>query len=199
MKLMELYQDKIVGAIRGLDRIRFRGTLRWLASQRGLATFMGHSHILLKDFSQWVNGLTAQIRNSCQSRAEALGIAVRYLASSGVNKEKLAREIVDLAGRARERKLGLDEMRGGSCTITNIGPLGGVFATPIINQPELAIVGLHTIQQRPVVRDGEIVIRDMMYLSISFDHRWIDGAQGARFMTAFARLVSNPNLLLARL
>ena len=111
----------------------------------------------------------------------------------------LAREVADLAGRARERKLGLDEMRSGSCTITNIGPLGGVFATPIINQPELAIVGLHTIQQRPVVRDGEIVIRDMMYLSISFDHRWIDGAQGARFMTAFARLVSNPNLLLARL
>ena len=93
MKLMELYQDKIVGAIRGLDRIRFRGTLRWLASKRGLATFMGHSHILLKDFAEWVNGLTAQIRSSCQCRAEELGIAVRYLASSGVNKEKLARQI----------------------------------------------------------------------------------------------------------
>jgi hypothetical protein len=93
MKLMELYQDKIMGAIRGLDRIRFRGTLRWLASQRGLATFMGHSHILLKDFSEWVNGLTTQIRNSCQWRAEELGIAVRYLVSSGVNKEKLARQI----------------------------------------------------------------------------------------------------------
>ncbi|MEN8163407.1 MAG: dihydrolipoamide acetyltransferase family protein [Acidobacteriota bacterium] len=112
---------------------------------------------------------------------------------------QLAREVSDLAGRARERRLGLDEMRGGSCTITNIGPLGGVFATPIINQPELAILGLHKIEQRPVVRDGEIVIRDMMYLSISFDHRWIDGAEGARFMTAFSRLVSNPNLLLARL
>jgi len=112
---------------------------------------------------------------------------------------QLAREVSDLAGRARERRLGLDEMRGGSCTITNIGPLGGVFATPIINQPELAILGLHKIEQRPVVRDGQIVIRDMMYLSTSFDHRWIDGAQGARFMTAFSRLVSNPNLLLARL
>ncbi len=112
---------------------------------------------------------------------------------------QLAREVSDLAGRARERRLGLDEMRGGSCTITNIGPLGGVFATPIINQPELAILGLHKIEQKPVVRDGQIVIRDMMYLSISFDHRWIDGAQGARFMTAFSRLVSNPNLLLARL
>ena len=66
----------------------------------------------------------------------------------------------------------LDELKGGTCTITNIGPLGGVFATPIINQPELAIVGLHKIQERPVVVDGEIVIRKMMYLSISFDHRY---------------------------
>ncbi len=112
---------------------------------------------------------------------------------------QLAREVADLAGRARERRLGLGELRGGSCTITNIGPLGGVFATPIINQPELAILGLHKIEQRPVVREGQIVIRDMMYLSISFDHRWIDGAQGARFMTAFSRLISNPNLLMARL
>ena len=112
---------------------------------------------------------------------------------------ELAAEIVDLAGRARERRLTLDELRGGSCTITNIGPLGGVFATPIINQPELAIVGLHKIQDRPVVVDGEIVIRKMMYMSISFDHRWIDGAEGARFMSDLVRLVSKPGLLMARL
>lgn len=112
---------------------------------------------------------------------------------------ELAAEIVDLAGRARERKLGLDELKGGSCTITNIGPLGGVFATPIINQPELAIVGLHKIQDRPVVVDGEIVIRKMMYTSISFDHRWIDGAEAARFMSGLVRLVSSPGLLMARL
>jgi len=112
---------------------------------------------------------------------------------------ELAAEIVDLAGRARERRLSLDELRGGSCTITNIGPLGGVFATPIINQPELAIVGLHRIQERPVVIDGEIVIRKMMYVSISFDHRWIDGAEAARFMSDLVRLVSNPGLLMARL
>ena len=93
MKLMELYQDKIMGAISGLDRIRFRGTLRWLASERGLSTFMNHARILLKDFSGWVNGLTAQVRESCESRAKDLGIEVRYLMSSGVDKDKLAREI----------------------------------------------------------------------------------------------------------
>ncbi len=111
----------------------------------------------------------------------------------------LAREVADLAERARARRLTLDELRGGTCTITNIGPLGGVFATPIINQPELAIVGLHAIKERPAVVDGQIVIRKQMYLSVSFDHRWVDGADGARFMSDLVRLVSNPSHLMVRL
>ncbi len=112
---------------------------------------------------------------------------------------QIGREVADLAERARQRRLTLDELKGGTCTITNIGPLGGVFATPIINQPELAIVGLHKIQERPAVVDGEIVIRKLMYLSVSFDHRWIDGADAARFMTTLVGLVSNPSLLLVRM
>jgi len=112
---------------------------------------------------------------------------------------ELAAEIADLAERARRRELGLDELKGATCTITNIGPLGGVFATPIIPLPQLAIVGLHTIKDRPAVYRGEIAIRKMMYLSVSFDHRWIDGAQGARFMTDLVRLVENPGLLMARM
>jgi pyruvate dehydrogenase E2 component (dihydrolipoamide acetyltransferase) len=111
----------------------------------------------------------------------------------------LAAEVADLAERARTRRLTLDELKGGTCTITNIGPLGGVFATPIINQPELAIVGLHKISDRPAVVDGAIAIRKMMYLSVSFDHRYIDGAAGARFMTDLVALVSNPGLLMVRL
>jgi pyruvate dehydrogenase E2 component (dihydrolipoamide acetyltransferase) len=111
----------------------------------------------------------------------------------------LAAEVADLAERARTRRLTLDELKGGTCTITNIGPLGGVFATPIINQPELAIVGLHKISDRPAVVDGAIVIRKMMYLSVSFDHRYIDGAAGARFMTDLVALVANPGLLMVRL
>ncbi len=111
----------------------------------------------------------------------------------------LASEIADKAERARERRLTLDELRGGTCTITNIGPLGGLFATPIIHQPELAIVGLHTMAERPVVRNGQIVIRRMMYLSVSFDHRWIDGAEGARFMTDLVELIENPGVLMAGL
>jgi len=112
---------------------------------------------------------------------------------------QLAVEIADKAERARERRLQLDELREGTCTLTNIGPLGGVFATPVIRQPELAIVGLHKIAERPVVVDGKIVVRRMMYLSVSFDHRWIDGAEGARFMTDLVKLVESPGLLMASL
>lgn len=111
----------------------------------------------------------------------------------------IAAEVADKAQRARDRQLTLDELKGGTCTITNIGPLGGVFATPIINQPELAIVGLHAMKDRPEVVDGEIAIRKMMYLSLSFDHRYVDGAEAARFMSDLVRLVSQPMLLMARL
>ena len=112
---------------------------------------------------------------------------------------ELAAEVADKAERARSRQLGLDELKGGSCTLTNIGPLGGVFATPIINYPELAIIGLHAIKERPEVVNGEIAIRKMMYLSTSFDHRYIDGAEAARFMSDLVRLVSEPMVLMARL
>src|SRR3989337_2268433 len=98
MKVMELYRDRIMGVISGLDRIRFRGTLRWLASQRGLNTFMSHSHILLKDFTGWGDGLKARIRESSKARADQLGIEMRYLMSSGVDKEKLAHQIAQARG-----------------------------------------------------------------------------------------------------
>ncbi|WP_169704265.1 hypothetical protein [Candidatus Kuenenia stuttgartiensis] len=74
-KLMELYRDRIVGAISGLDRIRFRGTLRWLASERGMGTFMNQARILLKDFSGWVNGLTAQVRGTVVNRGRKIWVS----------------------------------------------------------------------------------------------------------------------------
>jgi pyruvate dehydrogenase E2 component (dihydrolipoamide acetyltransferase) len=128
------------------------------------------------------------------------GLIVPVIKNAGTkNLVELAQELADKAERARSRELTLDELKGGSCTITNIGPLGGVFATPIINQPELAIVGLHAIKERPEVVHGEIAIRKMMYLSISFDHRYIDGAEAARFMSDMVGLVSEPMVLMARM
>lgn len=111
---------------------------------------------------------------------------------------QITREVADLAARARERKLQLHELKGGSFTLTNIGSIGGLFATPIIHQPEMAIVGLHTMKERPAVVNGQVVPRKMMYLSVSFDHRFVDGAEAARFMVDLVQMVENPFLLLSR-
>ena len=95
----------------------------------------------------------------------------------------LARSVGDLAERARTRKLGPDDLQGGTFTVTNPGVFGSLFGTPIINQPQVAIMCVGTITKRPVVtEDDAIAIRHMMYLSLSFDHRVIDGATGDRFM-----------------
>jgi pyruvate dehydrogenase E2 component (dihydrolipoamide acetyltransferase) len=122
---------------------------------------------------------------------------VRHVAHKDVRT--LAAELDDLATRARERRLDLGELRGATCTVTNIGPIGGVFATPIIHQPELAIVGFHAIKDRPAVVDGQVVARKLMYVSVSFDHRFIDGAEAARFAADLVRLLSDPALLMTRL
>ncbi len=95
MKLMELYKNKIMGAIKGLDRIRFRGTLRWLANESGMRTFLSGRHILLKDFKPWAESLTSSIRNSCHRHAEQLGMTIQYLRTGRIDKEKLARRIAD--------------------------------------------------------------------------------------------------------
>ena len=111
----------------------------------------------------------------------------------------LAEAIEDLSGRARSRKLMPDELRGGTFTLTSVGSIGGVFATPILNVPEVAILGVNAIRDAAVVRNGEVVVRKMMYLSPSFDHRVIDGAVGARFIAALKQVLENPEALLLEL
>jgi len=108
----------------------------------------------------------------------------------------LAREIVSLADKARAGKLSHDDITGGTFTITNVGSVGGLFTFPVINHPEVAIMGTHSIQERAVVRDGQIVIRSMIYLSLGFDHRVVDGALAARFVREIADLLANPEMLL---
>jgi pyruvate dehydrogenase E2 component (dihydrolipoamide acetyltransferase) len=94
----------------------------------------------------------------------------------------LARAIGDLAERARGKKLKIDEIQGGTFTITNPGVFGSLFGTPIINQPQVGILGVGTIEKRPIVRDDAIAIRTMCYFALSFDHRIVDGADADRFM-----------------
>jgi 2-oxoglutarate dehydrogenase complex dihydrolipoamide succinyltransferase (E2) component len=112
---------------------------------------------------------------------------------------EIAAEIQQLAARARSGQLTLDDVHGSTFTITNQGSVGGLFATPIINYPESAILGTHKISKRPLVRDGKIEIRDVMYLSLSFDHRILDGAYAARFVNRVIGVIQDPKLLLAEI
>ena len=100
----------------------------------------------------------------------------------------IARAVQDLAERARSKRLSVEEVQGGTFTITNPGSFGGLFGLPIINQPQVAILGVGAIEKRPVVRDDAIAIRAMAYLSLSYDHRIVDGAVAERFL---ARIKQN--------
>ncbi|MBU0437271.1 dihydrolipoamide acetyltransferase family protein [Staphylococcus succinus] len=105
-------------------------------------------------------------------------------------------EINELAVKARDGKLASDEMKDATCTISNIGSAGGQWFTPVINHPEVAILGIGRIAQKPIVKDGEIVAAPVLSLSLSFDHRQIDGATGQNAMNHIKRLLNNPELLL---
>ncbi|MCM8749377.1 2-oxo acid dehydrogenase subunit E2 [Thermomicrobiaceae bacterium CFH 74404] len=108
---------------------------------------------------------------------------------------ELAAEIEDLAERARSGKLKLEEVTGSTFSVTNIGPIGSLFSFPIINVPDAAILGVHSIKKRPVAMpDDTIALRQMMYLSLSFDHRLVDGAEAVQFLKEVIRLLERPEL-----
>lgn len=109
---------------------------------------------------------------------------------------RIADEIYEKATLAREGKLPAEDMRGGTFTITNVGALGGTGMFPTINYPQVAILGMSKVQEKPVVRDGAIVIRKMLPLTLTFDHRVADGADAARFVSELVRQLSDPNSLL---
>ena len=105
-------------------------------------------------------------------------------------------EINDLASKAREGSLGLADLQGGTFTITNGGVYGSLMSTPILNVPQVGILGMHKIEDRPVVIGGQIVIRPMMYLALSYDHRLIDGGTSVRFLVRIKELIEDPEALL---
>lgn len=108
----------------------------------------------------------------------------------------VSNEINELANKAREGKLAPNEMKGGSISITNIGSAGGQWFTPVINHPEIAILGLGRISEKPIIKSGEIIAAPMLALSLSFDHRMIDGALAQNALNYLKRLLSDPELLL---
>ncbi|TBH20799.1 2-oxoglutarate dehydrogenase complex dihydrolipoyllysine-residue succinyltransferase [Thermus thermamylovorans] len=109
---------------------------------------------------------------------------------------EIERQIADFAERARSRKLKPEELMGGTFTITNGGVYGSLNSTPLLNPPQVGILGMHAIQERPVAREGQVVIRPMMYLALSYDHRIVDGREAVTFLRRVKELVENPVRLL---
>ncbi len=112
---------------------------------------------------------------------------------------EISKEILDLSKRARDGKLKPDEMKGATITVTNIGSIGGTYATPVINHPEVAILGMYKIDEKLVLRDGQVSAIKVMNYSMTADHRLIDGAVAARFLSAFIGRIENPGKLLVEL
>lgn len=116
--------------------------------------------------------------------------------AESLSMAEIEKKVIELATKARDNKLSMEEMQGGTFTITNGGVFGSLMSTPIINIPQSAILGMHKIEERPVVVDKQIVIRPMMYLAVSYDHRIIDGRESVSFLVRVKEFLENPELLL---
>jgi 2-oxoglutarate dehydrogenase E2 component (dihydrolipoamide succinyltransferase) len=116
--------------------------------------------------------------------------------AESLSMAEIEKRVIELATKARENKLSMEEMQGGTFTITNGGVFGSLMSTPIINIPQSAILGMHKIEERAVVINGQIVARPMMYLALSYDHRIIDGRESVGFLVRVKELLENPALML---
>lgn len=116
--------------------------------------------------------------------------------AESMSLHQIEKTILDLAGKARDNKLTIEEMTGGTFTITNGGVFGSMMSTPIINAPQSAILGMHNIVQRPVAENGQVVIRPMMYIALSYDHRIVDGRESVSFLVRVKQLLEDPARLL---
>ena len=112
---------------------------------------------------------------------------------------EIEQQIAALAQKANERKLTLAELEGGTFTISNGGIYGSLLSTPLLNPPQTGVLGMHAIQERPVAHDGSVVIRPMMYLALSYDHRLIDGREAVGFLKTIKTYLEDPEQLLLEL
>ncbi|MCD6052289.1 MAG: sucB, partial [Verrucomicrobia bacterium] len=180
-------------------------------------SFVAKSGVKLGFMSFFVKAVIEALKQVPQLNAEIQGnnivyhkyfdIGVAVGAGKGLvvppirNAEKLTfaeieKTIADLATRAKDNKLKPQEMEGGTFTISNGGVYGSLLSTPIINPPQSGILGLHSIQERPVARDGQVVIRPMMYVALSYDHRIVDGREAVQFLVRVKDIIEDPTRLL---
>jgi 2-oxoglutarate dehydrogenase E2 component (dihydrolipoamide succinyltransferase) len=189
MEVRKLYKDKfkeIHGVNLGFMSFFAKACAIALAEWPSVNAYIDGDQIIYHDYADisiavsTPRGLTVPvIRN-----VESLGMA------------DIEKKVVELAGKARDSKLTAEELQGGTFTITNGGVFGSLMSTPIINIPQSAILGMHKIQDRPMAINGQVVIRPMMYLAVSYDHRIIDGKESVSFLVRVKELLENPELLL---
>lgn len=192
------------------ELVKFRSDAKKMAEEKGVKLtylpFLIKAAIqALKKFPQLNSTLDEQGGNIIQKNYFNIGIAMDTPDGLMVPVVKdcerksileIAYEIQTLAEKAQNKKLAIDDLKGGTFTITNAGTIGGLFATPIINYPEVAILGFNKIAKRPHIKGDQIVIADMTWFSISVDHRVVDGADAARFINEFMSFLSNPKRLM---
>jgi 2-oxoglutarate dehydrogenase E2 component (dihydrolipoamide succinyltransferase) len=109
---------------------------------------------------------------------------------------EIERQIKDFVDKTREGKLTIQDLTGGTFTLTNGGVFGSLLSTPILNPPQVGILGMHKIEERPIAMDGEVVIRPMMYVALSYDHRIVDGREAVQFLVKIKELIEDPERLL---
>jgi len=189
---------------------RIRKKERTLAAERGvrltyLAFVIKAVAAALRRFPRMNSVLQEDCEELVLRRYYNIGIAIDTKAGLVVPNIKdadskgifqLAEEIVDLVERAQDRRIDLAELRGGTFTVTNYGAIGGLYATPVTNYPEVSILGMGRVRDAPAVRRGEVVIRQMLPLSLTYDHQVIDGAEATRFLNLVISYLEDPDLLL---
>jgi len=188
-KLRKAYQERFVdkhGIKLGFMSLFAKACSQALMEMPQVNAFIDGNEVIYHDYADisiaisTPNGLVVPPVKNCESLSFA---DIEYA-------------IKGLASKAREGKLTLDEMSGGTFTITNGGVFGSMMSTPILNEPQSAILGMHTIKDRPIVVDGEIVIRPMMYVALSYDHRIIDGSTSVTFLVRVKELLEDPMTLM---
>ncbi len=189
MEVRSKYKDKfkeIHGVGLGFMSFFAKACATALAEWPSVNAYIDGDHIVYHDYADisiavsTPRGLTVPVMRNVESMSMA----------------DVERKVVELAGKARDSKLTTEELTGGTFTITNGGVFGSLMSTPIINIPQSAILGMHKIQERPVVVNGQIVVRPMMYVALSYDHRIIDGRESVSFLVRVKELLENPVQLL---
>ncbi len=189
MKLRKTYQERFVekyGIKLGFMSIFAKACAKALMDMPDVNAQIDGDHIIYHDF--------VDISIAISTPTGLVVPPVHNVES--MNFHEIELKIKELAGKARSGKLTLDEMKGGTFAITNGGVFGSMMSTPILNEPQSAILGMHTIQQRPMAINGEVKIRPMMYLALSYDHRIIDGSTSVTFLVKVKKYLEDPTTLL---